>query len=69
MSMNLSNIAVLNINNVHFCCIINRISKNEAINSVQKYQSNKKEQSIIKHRNLLSHTKIRKEILSFGDIK
>ena len=69
MPMNLSNIAVLNINNVHFCCIINRISKNEAINLVQKYQSSKKEQSIIKHKNLLSHIKIRKEILSFGDIK
>ena len=32
MSMNLSNIAVLNINNVDYCCIINGISKIEAIN-------------------------------------
>ena len=32
LSMNLSNIAILNINSVDYCCIINGISKIEAIN-------------------------------------
>ena len=32
MSMNLSNIAILNINSADYCCIISRISKSEAIN-------------------------------------
>ena len=32
MSMNLSDIAILNIKGSDYCCIINLISKNEAIN-------------------------------------
>ena len=32
MSMNLSDTAILNINCADYCCIINRISKNETIN-------------------------------------
>ena len=32
MSMNLSNIAILNIKGSDYCCIISGISKNEAIN-------------------------------------
>ena len=35
MSMNLSNIAILNIKGPDFRCIMNRISKNEAINFMQ----------------------------------
>ena len=35
MFMNLSNIAVLNIKCFEYCCIINRISKSEAINVLQ----------------------------------
>ena len=36
MSMNLSNIAILNIKSAGYCCIISEISKNEAINLMQK---------------------------------
>ena len=36
MSMNLTNIAVLNIKNSDYRCIISLISKNEAINLMQK---------------------------------
>ena len=37
MSMNLSDIAIWNINGADYHCIINRISKNEAINMLQNY--------------------------------
>ena len=33
--MNLSNIAILNIKGSNYCCIINGISKDEAINLMQ----------------------------------
>ena len=36
VSMNLSDIAILNINSVCGCCIISEISKGEAINLLQK---------------------------------
>ena len=36
MSMNLSDIAILNIKGPDYCCIINLISKNEAINLMHK---------------------------------
>ena len=36
MSMNLSDIAILNINSADCCCIITRISKSEAVNLLQK---------------------------------
>ena len=32
MYINLSDIAILNIESAHYCCIISKISKNEAIN-------------------------------------
>ena len=35
MSINLTNIAVLNIKGSDYCCIISLISKNEAINLLQ----------------------------------
>ena len=35
MSMNLSGLAILNIKSGDYCCIINRIRKNEAINLMQ----------------------------------
>ena len=35
MSMNLSNIAIINIQGVDYCCIIDGISKSEAINLMQ----------------------------------
>ena len=35
MSMNLNDIAILNIKNANYLCIISRISKSEAINLMQ----------------------------------
>ena len=36
MSANLSDIAILNISGVAYCCIITRISKSKAVNLLQK---------------------------------
>ena len=49
MSMNLSDIAILNINGVNYPCIINGISKSEAVNITQKSNLTKKNWNIIKH--------------------
>ena len=35
MSINLSDIAIIKIKSSDYCCIINLISKNDAINSLQ----------------------------------
>ena len=42
MSVNLSDIAVLNIKGSDYCCIISLIRKNEAINLLQNADLNKK---------------------------
>ena len=60
--MNLSDIDILNIKGSDYCCIISRISKNEAINLMQNVDLTEKKQNIIKHKNLLSHIKMDKEI-------
>ena len=60
MSIKLSAFSILSIKSVDYHCIISGISKSEAINW--------KKQEIIKHKNLLSHIKMSKQILTFGDI-
>ena len=42
MYMNLSNINILNIKGSYYCCIINLMSKNEAINLLQNADLTKK---------------------------
>ena len=42
VSMNLSNIVILNIHGVDYCCIISRISKSEAVTLLQKADLNEK---------------------------
>ena len=46
MSMNLSNIAILNINDVDYHGIITRISKSEAVNLLQKIYLNEKTRTL-----------------------
>ena len=48
MSINLSDIAILDIKSVDYQCIINGISKKEAINLMQNMNFTKK-RNIIKH--------------------
>ena len=42
ISMNFSNIAILNIKGFEYCCIISRICKNKAINIMQNKKLNEK---------------------------
>ena len=42
MSMNLSNIYILNIENADYCCIINGISKSKAIKLLQSIELTEK---------------------------
>ena len=44
MSMNLNDIAILNIKSIDYCCIISGISKNEATNLIQNIDLTKKEE-------------------------
>ena len=69
ISMNHSDIAILNIKGSGFRCIINVITKNEAINLMQNADLTEKNQNIIKHKNLLSHTKMGKKILMFRELE
>ena len=46
MSMNLSDIAILNIKGSDYCCIISLISKNEAINLMQNADLTKKSRTL-----------------------
>ena len=68
-SVNLSDIAILNIKGSDYCSIIILISKNETINLMQNSDFTKKKQNSIKHEYLFSYTKMGKKILTFGDIK
>ena len=62
--MSFSNIVILNIKCADYCCIISGIRKSEAVNLFQR-----KKWNIIKHKRLLSHIKMVKEILTFCNIK
>ena len=46
MSMNLMDIAILNIKGSDYCCIISLISKNEAMNLLQNIDSTEKNQTL-----------------------
>ena len=48
MSMNLSDIYILNIKNVNYCCIINGISKSEAIKLLQNIDLTEKSRTLKK---------------------
>ena len=67
--MSLSEIAILNIHGADYHCIISRISKSKAINLMQNIGLTEKKQKIIKHKKLLSHIKIGKETLTFGEFE
>ena len=52
MSVNLSDIAILNIKVFDYCCIISLISKNEAINLLQNADLTEKKWNIINGKNI-----------------
>ena len=53
MSMNVSDVAILNIKGSDYCCIISLISKNQTINLMQKADLTKKKWNIIKHKQFI----------------
>ena len=65
--MNLRDIAILNIKGSDYLRITSGISKSESI--MQNADLTERKWKIIKHKNLLSHIKMGKEILTFGDIE
>ena len=72
MSASLSGIAVLSINSANYRCIINRISKNDALNLLKIYRSYRQERNILKVKNyneLITVYKISKKIITFGNIE
>ena len=68
MSMNISDIVILNIKGSDYYCIISLISKNEAMILMQNVDLTKKWNNM-KHKNLLSNIKLGKEILTFAYIE
>ena len=68
MSMNLCNIAVLNIKGSDYLCIINFISKNEELNAKILIWS-KKAERYKNIKKLLSHIKMGKNVLTFAILK
>ena len=68
MSINLSDIAILNIKGSDYRCMISLISKNKTLKLIQNADLTKKP-NIIKHKNLFSYTKMGEAILTFGNIE
>ena len=54
MSMNLSNIAILSIHGVDYCCITNGFSKSAALGLLKTFKFKWEKWNIIKHKNALS---------------
>ena len=52
-SVNLSNIAILNVKDSDYCCIISLISKNEVTNLMQNADLTEKKWRIIKHKKFI----------------
>ena len=69
MSMNLSDIAILNIKGSDYRCIISVISKNEAANLMQNSYLTEKSRTFKNIKSLSSYIKTGKEILTFEDIE
>ena len=69
ISINFSNIAIWIIKSSNYHCIISLISKNEVINLMQNAELTDKKRIIVKHKSLLLHLKMSKEILIFGNIE
>ena len=66
MSMNLGNVAILDIKGFDYCCIISRIIKITHV-PITKHRIDRKKRSIRNSKIYLFHTKMGKEILTFGD--
>ena len=66
ISINLSDIAILNNKRADYCCITYEFSKSETIKLMPN--ANLTEQNILKHKNQLSNIKMSKVFLTFDII-
>ena len=64
-SINLNNIAILNIHDINYRCIINKISKSDAVNSLQNADLIEKKNSHIKIKKIITAYKLGQEIITF----
>ena len=69
MSINFSDIAILNIRGSDYHCIISLISENEATNLMKKGWFDWKKDNIIKHKKFFLYLKMSKEIFTFSSIE
>ena len=69
MSVNFSDIAILNIRGSDYHCIISLISENEATNLMKKGWFDWKKDNIIKHKIFFLYLKMSKEIFTFSSIE
>ena len=72
MSTSLNGIAVLSINDANYGCIINGISKNDALNLLKICQFYQQERNIMKVKNYIEFItiyKTGKEIIMFGNVE
>ena len=57
MSININSVAILNIQGVHYRCIINKIRKNDVLNLLQKAELNEEKGVLKKFKNFLPYIK------------
>ena len=69
ISMNLSDIFILNIKGSDYRCVIRLISKNETVNLMQNADLTEKSGTLENMKNLFSYVKMGKEILRFCGIE
>ena len=69
MSINLNNIAILNIQGIDYCCIINGIGKSGAVNLLQNADLTEGREELKKFKTFITTYKMSKEIITFGILK
>ena len=69
ISANLRDIAILNIKDSDYRCIISLISKKEAINLIQNADLTENTETLQKINSLFSFIRMGKEVLTFGNIE
>ena len=67
--MNLSDIALLNIESSDYCCIVSLISKTEATNLLQNADLTEKKWNVINQKILEACITMEKTNIKFGDIE
>ena len=70
MSINLNDIAILNIHGVDYCCNVKRIDQSKVINLLHNRDVDEKKMSIVKVKTIIiAHKMDAKIIITFSDIE